>query len=172
METSIKPWKTKKCRVYNSFTWDSSKNNVAIIDKLNNKVQYKFKVINEINNNNLKIDLNNIIDRKIKIIFKKIKSENNESTQILLEEQYNIINTYLKLKNGKSNIGLLNTIKNEGDQDIRKTINTNETTGINQYSFEYMKQKENVLFDLIISVENLLFEKESSAKYKFLKKID
>ncbi len=128
--------------------------------------------MDEINNNNLKIDLNNIIDRKIKVIFEKIKSENNETTQILLEEQYNIINTYLKLKNDKSNIGLLNTIKNEGDQDIRKTINTNETTGINQYSFEYMNQKENVLFDLIISVENLLFEKESSAKYKFLKKID
>ena len=106
--------------------------------------------MDEINNNNLKIDLNNIIDRKIKVIFEKIKSENNETTQILLEEQYNIINTYLKLKNDKSNIGLLNTIKNEGDQDIRKTINTNETTGINQYSFEYMNQKENVLFDLII----------------------
>ena len=140
METS------KKCRVYNSFTWDSSKNNVAIIDKLNNKVQYKFKVIYEINNNNLKIDLNNIIDRKIKIIFEKIKNENNETTQILLEEQYNIINTYFKLKNDKSNIGLLNTIKNEGDQDIRKTINTNETTGINQYSFAHIWIKKKMYY--------------------------
>jgi len=154
-----------------TFFGDASKKNVAIIDKLNNRIPHKFRVVVEKNNNNnYPIDLKNIIDKKINIIFENIKIKNKETTKILIEEQYNLIYTYFHFKYDKSNIVLLNAIKNEGEQDIRKIITTNEITGINQYLFEYMNQNPNELFDLIISVENVFFEKESSVKHKFLKK--
>ena len=127
-------------------------------------------VVEKNNNNNYPIDLKNIIDKTINIIFENIKIKNKETTKILIEEQYNLIYTYFHFKYDKSNIVLLNAIKNEGEQDIRKIITTNEITGINQYLFEYMNQNPNELFDLIISVENVFFEKESSVKHKFLKK--
>ena len=64
----------------------------------------------------------------------------------------------------------MNYTKKEWEKDNRKIITTNVTTGINQYLFEYINQKENALFDLIILVENLFFEKERSVKHKLIKK--
>jgi len=45
----------------------------------------------EINYNIYQIELKNIIDKKIKIKFEKIKMKNRETNQILIEEQKNLI---------------------------------------------------------------------------------
>ena len=45
----------------------------------------------EISYNNYQIEMKNIIDKKIKIKFEKIKMKNKETNQILREEQKNLI---------------------------------------------------------------------------------
>lgn len=54
-------------------------------------IQYKFWIMKEISYNNYQIELKNIIDKKIKIKFEKIKMKNKETNPILIEEQKNLI---------------------------------------------------------------------------------
>ena len=54
-------------------------------------IQYKFWIMKEISYNNYQIEMKNIIDKKIKIKFEKIKMKNKETNQILREEQKNLI---------------------------------------------------------------------------------
>ena len=148
--------------IYLTFFGDPSKNNVAIIDKIKARVLFKMNVKINSNNNNKKytIDTNKIIDKNIKILFEKVNLKNSKDNDILIEEPYNIIYLYLINKYNISNVILLNPEKNEDNQNIQSIISTNENKSINEYLLQYLKNKKDVKYDLIISGNNQYLEDE------------
>ena len=148
---------------------DPSKNKLAIIDKNKARVLFKFKA-NKIENKKYKIEVKNVIDKKIKIMTEKINQKNDKFNDILIEEQFNIIYSYLNDKYKESNIILLNGNKNEENENIRKIISTSEIQGNNNYLLEFLNNNKDSKFDLIISCNSLYLEDENKIKHKFLKK--
>ena len=150
---------------------NNEKSDVAIIDKTKSRVQFKFKLDNMTNKDgiNYTINQNNIIDKKIEIIFKEINMHH-ESNDILIEEPFNIIFEYLNKKYNKSNFVLLNGNKDENILNIQKKISTIKINAVNQYLLQYLNNEKDSKFDLIVSANNLYCENEESVKHKFLKK--
>ena len=97
------------------------------------------------------IATNNIIDKKIQIIIDEIAFKNTKVTDILIEEPFNIIYSYINNKYNKSNIVLLNGNKNNDNDIIKNIITTIETKEIKEYLLEFLNKKSELKFDLIIS---------------------
>ena len=157
---------------YLTFFGKSSNNNVALIDKQKGRVQFKFRVKNISTTGKEKyiIDIKNIIDKNIKTILDKIILQNKKDIDILIEESFNIIYSYINNEYNISNIVLLNGDSNEIFHKIKTIITTNEQKEIKEYLLEFLNNKKDSKFDLIISTNNLYLEDENSAKHKFLKK--
>ena len=157
---------------YLTFFGESSVNNVALIDKQKGRVQFKFRVKNESTTDEEKyiIDVKNIIDKNIKIILDKIILQNKKDIDILIEESFNIIYSYINNVYKISNIVLLNGDKKDVFNKIKKMIATNKKIEIKEYLLEFLNKKKDSKFDLIISTNNLYLEDENSAKHKFLKR--
>ena len=158
--------------IYLTFFGEPSKNNVAIIDKINARVLFKFKVKKNSNNTGkiYVLDENNIIDHNIKALFEKVNLKNNKDNDILIEEPFNIIYSYLINKYDKSNVVLLNPDKSEDNQNIQKIISTNGNECINEYLLQFLNNKNNMKYNLIISTNNQYLEDEKKMKHKFLNK--
>ena len=116
------------------------------------------------------IATDNIIDKKIQIIIVEIAFKNTKVTDILIEEPFNIIYSYINNKYNKSNIVLLNGNKNNDNDIIKNIITTIETKEIKEYLLEFLNKKSELKFDLIISSNNLYLENENNVKHKFLDK--
>ena len=147
----------------------SSNNNIAILDKQKSRIQFKF-IGKKISNSKYMIATNNIIDKKIQIIIDEIAFKNTKVTDILIEEPFNIIYSYINNKYNKSNIVLLNGNKNNDNDIIKNIITTIETKEIKEYLLEFLNKKSELKFDLIISSNNLYLENENNVKHKFLDK--
>ena len=154
---------------YLTFFGKSSKNNIALIDKQKGRVLFKF-TIKSISNNKYMIDMNKIIDKKIKIIIDQLVFNNLEGIDILIEESFNIIYSYLKNIYNKSNILIINGDKNNDFDKIKTTIATIEKKEIKEYLLEFLNKKSELTFDLIISANNLFLEDENKVRHKFLNK--
>jgi hypothetical protein len=150
---------------------NNENSDVAIIDKTKSRVQFKFKLDNMTNKDgiNYSINQNNVIDKKIEIIFKGINIHH-ESNDILIEEPFNIIFEYLNKKYNKSNFLLLNGNKDGNILNIQKKISTIKINAINQYLLKYLNNEKDSKFDLIISANNLYYENEESVNINFYKK--
>ena len=142
------------------FFGKSSKNNIAVLDRQTARIQFKFIVKNAPNCKYM-IDANNIIDKKIKIIIDKIIFKNMEGIDILIEESFNIIYSYLNKIYNKSNILILNGIKNNDIDAIKNTISMNIKKEIKEYLLEFLNKNSELKFDLIISANNLYLENEN-----------
>ena len=147
----------------------SSNNNIAILDKQKSRIQFKF-IGKKISNSKYVIATDNIIDKKIQIIIVEIAFKNTKVTDILIEEPFNIIYSYINNKYNKSNIVLLNGNKNNDNDIIKNIITTIETKEIKEYLLEFLNKKSELKFDLIISSNNLYLENENNVKHKFLDK--
>ena len=147
----------------------SSNNNIAILDKQKSRIQFKFTG-KKISNSKYMIATDNIIDKKIQIIIDEIAFKNTKVTDILIEEPFNIIYSYINNKYNKSNIVLLNGNKNNDNDIIKNIITTIETKEIKEYLLEFLNKKSELKFDLIISSNNLYLENENNVKHKFLDK--
>ena len=147
----------------------SSNNNIAILDKQKSRIQFKF-IGKKISNSKYMIATDNIIDKKIQIIIVEIAFKNTKVTDILIEEPFNIIYSYINNKYNKSNIVLLNGNKNNDNDIIKNIITTIETKEIKEYLLEFLNKKSELKFDLIISSNNLYLENENNVKHKFLDK--
>ena len=88
------------------------------------------------------IATNNIIDKKIQIIIDEIAFKNTKVTDILIEEPFNIIYSYINNKYNKSNIVLLNGNKNNDNDIIKNIITTIETKEIKEYLLEFLNKKK------------------------------
>ena len=140
-----------------------------MLDKQTAQVQFKFRVKN-LSSNKCIIDVNNIIDKKLKIIMDKIDFKNIEGIDILIEESFNIIYSYLNNKYNKSNVVLLNGDKNNDFIKIKKIITKLEEKEIKEYLLEFLNKNSELKFDLILSANNLYLENENNVKHKFLNK--
>ena len=88
------------------------------------------------------IATDNIIDKKIQIIIDEIAFKNTKVTDILIEEPFNIIYSYINNKYNKSNIVLLNGNKNNDNDIIKNIITTIETKEIKEYLLEFLNKKK------------------------------
>jgi len=98
----------------------------------------------------------------------KITFKNIEGIDILIEESFNIIYSYLNKIYNKSNILILNGNKNNDIDAIKKIISMNEKKEIKEYLLEFLNKNSELKFDLIISANNLYLENENNVKHKFL----
>ena len=149
------------------FFGKSSKNNIAVLDRQTSRIQFKF-IIKNLSNYKYMIDVNNIIDKKIKIMIDKITFKNIEGIDILIEESFNIIYSYLNQIYNKSNILILNGNKNNDIGAIKNITSMNEKKEIKEYLLEFLNKNSELKFDLIISANNLYLENENNVKHKFL----
>lgn len=99
---------------------------------------------------NYKINIDNIIDKNIRILMNNLRIINNKNFIILIDEPFDIINKYISSSYKKSKITLISKEKNEIFKNKISTFEEKEiSTDIITY-FE-MKGNENKKFNLIIS---------------------
>ena len=152
----------EKNNIYLGFYGDVNKYNAAIIDETSERVLFKFKLIkrNESDNiqiENYKININNIIDKNIKIVMDNVGIINNKNFIILIDEPFNIIYKYISSSYKNSKITLISKERNE---IFKKKISTFEENEINTDIISYFERKENEKkkFNLIISIYSPIFE--------------
>jgi len=169
----------EKNNLYLGFYGDINKYNAAIIDEKNEIVLFKFKLIrkNESDNieiENYKINVNNIIDKNIRLILDNVRIINKKNFKILIDEPFNIINKYLSMNYKNSKITLISKEKNE---IFKNKISTNEENEINLDIITYFEKEENEnkKFNLIISINSPIFENindnQGCIKKEIIKKI-
>ena len=123
-----------------------------IFDKKEERLQYKYLI-----DKNLKFDKELIFDGKIEYIMDKIskisESIKKNKLNILIEEPFNLIYTYIKAKNIKCDIVLLNNSQNKEINEFLTTNIDTKNTDTNLYSY-LNTIEENQYFDFIILQNN------------------
>jgi hypothetical protein len=145
---------TKENDIYLCIFGEVKKLKAAIIEEKTGIVLFKFKLArkgesDKIDEENYRMDINEIIDQNIKIIFDNVTIINNKNFNILIDEPFNIIKQYFSLKHKKAKITSLSKSNN---QNIKNRIDTNDKKEINTDICSYLNEneKENKKFDLII----------------------
>ena len=157
---------------------EENNNNLLLFDDINKlkamiindgRILFKFKLIakqkdNDVAKENYEINVDNIIDKNIKIIMDNVKLKDNKNFKLLIYEPFNIIYSYIISKNKNCKIILLNEKKS---QEIKRKISTQVKNEVNDNIISYLLKNENEKFDVIILVNNDEKGNEFIEKEKF-----
>ena len=128
---------------------DKKTQNVAcIIDKISERIQFQYLIVND------KFFKEEAIDLNIKNIMQELsKFDQSKNLKILIEEPFNLIYTYIKEKYKNCNIVLINNSEND---KINNFLSTKvETKYVNTNIYSYLNEvKDDDYYDIIILQNN------------------
>ena len=122
-----------------------------ILDKKEQRIQSRFKAI--IEGKNIKIDKKSIIDKNILNIIKSMPNfPKGQKINILIDEPFNIIYTYLNSIYKNANFVLLNDENNNEIKEFISTREKNEIKNVNIFSYFFSNKEK--YFNVIILENN------------------